>query len=212
MKKVFSLSVIIMAALLISCSSQKITSSYINQDAQAKGPFNKICVIALVPNTTQKIAVENKMAELIKSRGTNAVESSTILPMQIANEVISREELVEKLKAESCDAVLTISELDVRTEERYVPGAAPMPLPPYRYRYYNNYYSYYSYRYNQIYEPGYVTRQTTYFFENNFYDLESGELLWSIQSSAFEPSDIDSWFEEYSSLIIKELKKEDLLK
>jgi len=57
-----------------------------------------------------------------------------------------------------------------------------------------------------------VTQETTYFFETNFYDTASEDLLWSIQSSAFEPTDLDSWFKGYESLIVDQLQKEGLLK
>jgi hypothetical protein len=207
------LSGLLLTLFLMACSSsQRVTSSWINKEAIPDEPYKTICIIALVPDKTAKLSIEDKMAKLLTDRGVKAVKSTELFPLTFTdNEEIPREKLVERMKGAGCDGIFTIAELDVKTEERYVPGTQPMPLPPFRYRYYNSYYSYYAYRYNQIYEPGYVTTETTYFFETNFYDLATENLLWSVQSEAFEPTGIDSWFQGYSSLLINQLKKEGML-
>ena len=76
---------------------------------------------------------------------------------------------------------------------------------------YGSYYGYYSYYYPMVYSPGYYTTNKTYYLESNFYDLEEDLLLWSIQSEAYNPSSIDSWFDQYSYDLLKELKREGLI-
>ena len=196
---------------VLGCSTQKVTSSWVNREALPQKPITSLCVIAIVPDMAARFSIEDKMETLLQSRGLKVVKSSELFPPRLSDDAVPREEMISKMKDAGCDGVLTISELDVTTEERYVPAIEPTPLPPYRYRYYGSYHTYYNYRYNQVYRPGYVTTDKTYFFETNFYDLESENLLWSIQSSAFEPADIESWFYEFSKLILKQLKKEGML-
>lgn len=196
--------------LLLGCSSsQQITSTWVKEDSAGKGPFESIFVAALIPNETQRAAVEDKMAEALKKRGHKVETSTNLFPK---GQAMTKDERIKMIKDSGCDGILTISILDVKTESRYIKGSDPAYLPPYRFRFYDSYSSYYSYRNAQISTPGYVEKQTTYFFETNFYDTASENLLWSIQSSAFQPSNIENWFDGYKPVIIKELKKEGLLK
>jgi hypothetical protein len=50
----------------------------------------------------------------------------------------------------------------------------------------------------------------TFFLESNLYDIASEKLLWSIQSTANNPEDLDSFFKGYSKLLRDHLKKEGL--
>ncbi|WP_147377169.1 hypothetical protein [Mangrovibacterium diazotrophicum] len=175
--------------------------------------YKSVFVVALVPNKAQRFAVEEKMVQAIRQKGHMAEKSSDWFPSGFtADEELSKEAQLAIIKKAGCDGILTLSQLDTKTESHYVQGTVVAPLPPYRFRYYGSYYPYYNYRYSQIYDPGYVTQETTYFFETNFYDTASEDLLWSIQSSAFEPTDLDSWFKGYESLIVEQLQKEGLLK
>jgi len=76
---------------------------------------------------------------------------------------------------------------------------------------YGSYYGYYRYYSPMVYSPGYYTTDKTYYIETNFYDLEEDLLLWSIQSEAYNPSSLDSWFDQYSFNLLNELAREGLI-
>ncbi len=76
---------------------------------------------------------------------------------------------------------------------------------------YGSYYGYYNHYYPQVYSSGYYTSDNTYYIESNFYDLEQDQLLWSIQSEAYNPPTLDKWFDRYSYDLLDELKKEGLI-
>jgi hypothetical protein len=76
---------------------------------------------------------------------------------------------------------------------------------------YGSYYGYYNYYSPQVYSPGYYSSDKTYYIESNFYDLASDELLWSIQSEAYNPTSLESWFKEYSYQLLNELRAEKLI-
>ena len=115
----------------------------------------------------------------------------------------------EAIKRTGCDAVFVIALLDVMAIETYQPGRAYYPMS---YGMYGSYYGYYNHYYPMVYSPGYYTTDKTYYIETNFYDLESDQLLWSIQSEAYNPSSLDSWFDRYSYDLLRELEREGLLK
>lgn len=205
------LSALIFASILSACGpSQKITNSWINPEARSRGPYESIFVIVLSQNIGTSFSVEDRMAALIASRGQKVVVSSAVFPPNTSiSENFTREQMAEAIKKTGCDAVFVIALLDVKTVETYQPGAAYYPMT---YGMYGSYYGYYNYYYPQVYSSGYYSTDKTYYIESNFYDLDKDQLLWSIQSEAYNPSSIDTWFDQYSYDLLNELSKEGLLR
>jgi len=209
MKSIYFPTVLI-ALLLSACGpSQKITNSWINPEAGANAPYKSIFVIVLSQTKETSFSVEDRMAAIIASRGQKVVLASSVFPPNLSiSENFSREEMAAAIKRTGCDAVFVIALLDVKAEEYYQPGRAYYPM---NYGMYGSYYGYYNHYYPMVYSPGYYTSDKTYYIESNFYDLEHDQLLWSIQSEAYNPSSIDSWFDRYSYDLLNELKKEGLI-
>jgi hypothetical protein len=202
--------VLIFVAILSGCGpSQKITTSWINPEAHSKGPFKSIFVMVMARTQAASFDVEDRMASTIESRGTKAVRSSDVFPPQLSiSENFNREQMAEAIKRTGCDAVFIIAVLDVKSVDTYHPGTAYYPM---NYGMYGSYYGYYHYYSPQVYSPGYYSSDKTYYIESNFYDLASDQLLWSIQSEAYNPSSLERWFNEYSYQLLNELKKEKLI-
>ena len=59
-----------------------------------------------------------------------------------------------------------------------------------------------------MYDPGYYVNDKTYFIESNLYDVESEDIIWSVQSEAYNPSNLESASNKYAAQLIKELKQE----
>ena len=59
--------------------------------------------------------------------------------------------------------------------------------------------------------PDIMPRIKPIFFENNFYDTESEDLLFSIQSKAVNPPHLEKFSKEYATSLITQLKKEGIL-
>ena len=108
------------------------------------------------------------------------------------------------------DGVLTVALLHEETKERYVAGSSA--YAPYSYGYYGSYYGYYSYRYPTVYEPGYYSTEKTYFIETNLFDVESGALVWSMQSQSYSPANLESFAKGYAALVAYQLKKDGIKK
>lgn len=204
------LSFLLLALLVSACGpSQKITNSWINPEAATKDPYKSIFVIVLSQNTGNSFSVEDRMAGIIASRGQKAVVSSSVFPPRLSiSDEFTREDMAAAIKRTGCDAVFMISVLDVLSVESYQPGRAYHPMS---YGMYGSYYGYYSHYSPMVYSPGYYTTDKTYYIETNFYDVEEDLLLWSIQSEAYNPTSLDSWFDQYSYDLLNELAKEGLI-
>ena len=202
--------ILLFALAFSACGpSQKITNSWINPEAGSKSPYESIFVIVLSQNKETSFSVEDRMAAMIASRGQKVELSSAVFPPNLSiSENFTREQMAEAIKRTGCDAVFVIALLDVKTVEYYQPGRAYYPM---NYGMYGSYYGYYNHYYPQVYSPGYYSSDKTYYIESNFYDLEQDQLLWSIQSEAYNPSSLDSWFDRYSYNLLNELKNEGLI-
>lgn len=208
--KAHQILILLSALILSACGpSQQITNSWINPEAKSKGPYNSIFVIVLSPSNATSFSVEDRLAGIITSRGQKVVVSSAVFPPNLSiSENFTREDMAAAIARTGCDAVLTVAQLDVKTVETYNPGTAYYPM---NYGMYGSYYGYYNYYSPQIYKPGYYSTDRTYYVETNFYDLDEDKLLWSIQSEAYNPSSLDSWFDRYSYDLLKELENEGLI-
>lgn len=196
--------------ILTACeSSQKITASWVNRDLIPKEPYKSIFILALASDNSARFALENRIGNYMTKRGKTVVKSSELFPAKFVDVSITKEQLAKIIKDKGCDGVFTISLLDTKTEQYYVPGTS---YAPYAYGYYGSYYGYYGYYAPQAYTPGYYATDKTYYVETNFYDVASDKLIWSIQSSATNPTSFDSWFQDYSRLIVYKLQKEGLIK
>ena len=60
--------------------------------------------------------------------------------------------------------------------------------------------------------PGYYTTDQTYFIEGNLFDANTNELLYSIQSKAYNPTDIATESAVYTTLVFDQMQKDGLLK
>jgi hypothetical protein len=201
----------VLLVIMSACTpSQQVINSWKNPDIKPKDHYESVFIIAFAQDLNTKIAVENELAKVVESRGRKAVKSSSVLTSAfLADTNSTREELIQKIRAAGCDAAFTVVLYDVKTDESYQPATAYYPV---EHTFYDSYHRYAVYYFDYVEEPGYTITDRTFYFETNFYDIASGEMLSSIQSDAFNPSDIKSLMKGYSKLMISQLKKEGLIK
>ena len=202
-------SLLLFALLLTSCGpTQKITSSWADPDATTKGPYNKVFVVALSPNSNANYDIEDQMAKVLNSRGFRVARSTDIFPPKFSiTQDLTREQLTAAIAKTGSDAVLVLALLDSKSVESYNPGTVYAPV---NYGYYGSFYGYYNYYYPVVYSPGYYSVDKTFYLECNLYDLAADKLLWSIQSEARNPKDLHSWFKAYANMLISHLKRKGL--
>ena len=194
--------------ILVSCSSSRITSSWKAPDVQQK-KFKKILVVGLLleKDRALKERMEEHIVGDLKGLGYDAICSCNEYSPK-AFENLKEAEALQKLNGGGIDAVLTVVMLDKTKERYYVPGR--VYYTPYTI-YYRRWWGYYSTMYDRIYEPGYYTENTRYFWESNLYDINTKELLYSVQTESFDPSSAESMAHEYGTLIVNDMVKNGVL-
>ncbi len=200
---------VLTALIFTSCGpSMKITGNWMNNDVMGKGKFQKVFIYGILPNEGSRQSLEDALAKAAEMEGIHAVKSYEVFGPNFPKQSTTDEEIIAKIKEVGCDAVFTTALVDVQSETRYVPGStmyAPYPA----YGYYGSFGGYYSHS-AYIYEPGYYTEDQTYFLESNLYDTENGEIVWSVQSEAYNPTNASNASRQYAALLFDKLKREGL--
>ena len=112
------------------------------------------------------------------------------------------------MKISGVDAVITIVLLDKQKESKYVPGS--IHYSPYGY-YYNRFWGYRTTLYQRIYEPGYYVTDTKYFWESNLYNMNTQQLVYSVQTQSFDPANSASLGHQYGKLIVNDMISNNII-
>jgi hypothetical protein len=197
------------ALLITGCYTSVITNTWKSKSIKSK-KFEKILVIALVKQKDRSLreSMENHLVGDLVEKGITAISSLKEYGPK-SFEALSENEVIQKLDNSGIDAVITIVLLDKEKEKYYVPGR--VYYSPYTI-YHRRFWGYYTTMYDRIYEPGYYSENTNYFWESNFFDAKTKELIYSVQTKSFNPNSSNALANEYGKLICNDLFKKDILK
>ena len=172
--------------------------------------YHDILVVAMMnqQNHALRSNMENHLVNDLMSKGVQAHAAIPLLGPK-ALEGKSEEAVLEYLQEPNTDAILTIVLLNKQKEKYYVPGR--VNYTPYV-TYHRHFWGYYQTLYGRIYEPGYYSENTEYFWESNLYDAKTKELIYSVQTTSFDPSSTDKLAHEYGKVITEDLLKNGLIK
>ncbi len=194
---------------LIGCSTAtKITTSW-KADSIVAQKYNKLIVVGLIKDSDRSIQekMENHLVGDLKELGYNAVSSLQEYGPR-AFDKMDESQVLGKLKNSGVDAVVTIVLLDKKREQRYMPSS--IHYSPFGY-YHNRFGRYYGTMQMRIYEPGYYVTDTKYFWESNFYDMNTQDLIYSAQTSSFDPVNVESLGHDYGKMIVKDMVNQNVL-
>jgi len=199
-------------------------------EAQA---YNKIGIGVLIPSTPKRIIVESALEEKFKEKGINAVATFNMFPLAgKAKEIIAmakptkeeiRKVVDEGINKNNLDALMLVTLLDVKKEQRYVEtSSVTIGMPGYGGTgYYGNSYSdpyrsgytdYYAYSVGTVYSNGYYTEDVTYFIECNLYDVKTRKLIWTGHTKTVDLTTIEEEAPIFSKIIVENLLLKNILK
>lgn len=207
MKKTVYFMSALFVILFVSCGpSQKVTSSWKNPQVTTTPQYKKIFIMALVPNQNYRSIIEQDLAAAAQSHRFQTISSMDIIPSTFtAHNGITKEEILQRVRAAGADAILTTALVDKTSETRYVPGTTTYTP----YMGYGGFGGYYGYAYGSMYStPGYYTEDKTYFMEARLFDVASENMIWSAQSEAYNPSKIEKFSKEYTDLLVERMQRD----
>ena len=192
----------------VGCSSSKITSTWKAENTVPQ-KYDKIMVLGLIRDSDRSLQqnMEDHLVGDLQNLGYNAVSSLKIYgPKAFDN--MDETDALNKIKNSGIDAVVTIVLLDKQKERKYVPGN--LTYSPYGY-YYDRFWGYRSVLYQRIYQPGYYVTDTKYFWESNLYEMKDQQLVYSVQTKSFDPSDKETMAHDYGMMMVKDMVKQNVL-
>jgi len=214
MKMIISCILLASCTLIMSCgSSQEVISFWKNPKSAQEKKYKSVFIIAVTPDRDARNIVETDLAIAANAKGLSVTRSIDAFPGKFTNDILpSKDEVREKIKESKCEAVFTVSLLDEKSEQRFIPDATTYAggygYSPYSsYSYYGSYSTYVAFSFPMTSTPGYYDAKKRYFLEGNLYDAVSEEIRWSMQSSAYDPSDLGSASRDYARLLIHQLEK-----
>lgn len=201
-------SVLLVMALLLGCTTSRITSTW-QQKGAAPQAYNKIMVLGLIREADRSLRenMENHLVGDLRALGYNAYSSYDQFGPK-AFEGLSEDKVYDRLKENGADAVLTIVLLNKEKEKYYVPGR--ISYSPYAV-YYHRFGGYYTTLIERIESPGYYSESTRYFWESNLYDLTTKEMVYSVQTQSFDPSSTEELAHDYGELIVEDMARRKVL-
>jgi hypothetical protein len=214
MKKLNKIQLILISSLLLlfafSCrtSSTMITGTWEREGIEKD--YNHILVASLSTNVNLKASMERAMEQSLREKGVEASQSIDLIPPKFVDDEDQKRKIINAIRDDGVDAILTVSIIDKDTETRYTPGsAAYAPYP--RHRFYGNFWGYYNHWYPRFYTPGYYSEDKIYFIETNLYDAETEDLIWSAQSQTYNPTDIESLSRDFVEEIVGRLAEDNII-
>jgi hypothetical protein len=192
----------------------KVTGSWVNKEKAAGKTYSSVFIIVLTQNLETRTILENDLANAATANGIKAVKSLAVFgPVVATNDTAVMAALMRKVKEKECETILTVSLVDAKSETRYIPEQSYTYDPMMHYGgYYGTFVNYYSYSYSHVYSSGYYDTKSTYYLETNLYEVSDGGILFSIQTKAMNPPEINKASTQFTGTLIDELKRNDLLK
>ena len=187
---IFALGVVTLAALVASCASTEMTSTW--TDPAAKGAqLSKVAVVCLTKDAGLRRIAEDTTASNLA--GAQAIPSYQILG---DTDLKDLDTVKSKLRAAGINAVLTMRMTGVSEQVTDVGGP------------YGTFDGYWGYAAGAVYGPGYLQTETVVHMVSNLYSLEQNKLLWSGVSKTFDPSSAQGFMNDVSKAVAKSLEKE----
>lgn len=198
----------IAATLFFSCQTSKITHAWKEGNTFPK-KYKKVLVLGVLTDNDRELKskMEMHLVNDLKDLGYFAQSATEIFPPGTFVKGDTAK-AAAAIQSKNYDAVLTVVLLNKTKEKYYVPGK--VINTPYMY-YHNRFDRYYDIIYQRIYSEGYYAEDTKIFWESNFYDVAEKKLVYSVQTSSFDPGSKETLAHYYGVLIANSLVKNKII-
>lgn len=200
--------VFLLILVMISCGTgTKVTGSWTKIDLQPES-FKKVVVLGIAQNSVNRRIFEDQVETRLQNMGYPVVAALDYLPPNAAIGTITKEIVGDIFKSAGVDAIFTMSLRHEEDTRHYVPASGAYYSPYYAgygfYDYYGGFGSYY-------YSPGYYTGSVKVYLEANLFDFESGDLLWSAQTTTTNVSDVNKMAVQFADIIVADFVRQNVL-
>ena len=197
------------AALLLigaaGCTAQtRVDKLYHDRDAAAGG-YERLLVVGIAGSSPERQQFEELLVEALADRGGNAVAGYTRLGLST---VLLQESINDAAAAAGADGILVTHVVSVSTSAEFQEGRVEVQAqcrggdPA----------DYFLYDYEELKEPDSVAFAHEVVVVTNLYDAQSGERVWTIQSTCVDKAELQDVFRQEADAIARQLRRDRLLR
>jgi len=155
--------------------------------------------------------IETDLAAAAIAKGFKVVKSIDASPPSLKDpKPPTKDEVLNKVKENNCDAIFVAALLKKEDSLRYTPSKTKY-APNTHAATYGNFYGYYSNYSTALSTNAYYTQEKKYFIQSNLYDVATKEIMWSVQSKIFDPASLKDFSRVYTGSLIMKLENSTIL-
>lgn len=207
MKRILYLFITSLLLAACSTSSTSVTGSWTRLDHEP-AVYDDVVVLGIAHNSVNRRIFEDQVETRLEEKGYPVIAALDLLPPNAAIGTITKDIVMEIFKSAGVDGVFTMSFRHEEDTRRYVPAQGVYYTP-----YYYNvpFYDYYGGFSNYYYSPGYYTGSVKIYLEANFFDFETGELIWSAETKTVDVSNIEQMAIQFADAIVADFIRQNVL-
>jgi len=196
---------ILVALALVSvvsgCSSTKLVTQWENPQA-VPARFSRILVIGVTQQAATRRLFEDAFVAKLRTEGVEAVPSYQLIPEDGQVDEARLQEAVTRAQA---DGVLMTRLLGVERKTEIAPGYYGPPPVGW------GFYPWYTAGWVAFYEPPRVYQYDVATSETSLYDVRRNQLVWTGTVQTRAPADVVKEIQRYADIVVKALRKEQVL-
>lgn len=201
---------ILITVLFASCSTAKVTDSWLNDTYKDYQP-KKILIIGLTDNLTGRILFEEQLKTELINRGLDAIESYKVFKPKFTSLKQTEEDIeieIKRLSKDGFDAVLISA---VKGIDEKVSYSGDNFKTYYYWRRFGHYY----YLVQDVYlQEGYYSKYKIYHIEASLYNIKENDdksLVWVASYDVVDPKQINKTVTNYVKAVIKSLEENQVI-
>ena len=194
---------LIATLMTVACTSTQIISSWREADKTVTiNQLNKVLVVALFNNETNRHKAEDQMAGYLNGKGVVSYNYFSD-KFNRKNEDVIR----ETISADGFDGAVTMRLIDVEKEKIYLPSNQPL-YPAYS----RNFPAYYYRNYGYYQQQDYYRTTRIYTVETNVYSIKENKIIWTGITKTTDPEGVNKLTGEIAQVVYKQMVKEGFIK
>lgn len=198
--------VLILALLMVGCSSTKLAESWEAPDIN-EPPAQRIFLIALIKDPVTRRFFEKHFVEEARKKGVEVIPSYEYMPN--ATDSDEKEEIVRLVNKIGVGGVLVAQLKGVHKEYKYVPSRLDWFPDAYGSMFF---YDYYYQNYRAIYRPGYVGSDNYFSVQLRYFSVKSEKMLWAANTVTKNPRSVVGTIEQIADEVLSDLTGSSLVK
>jgi len=207
MKTLIKLSSFILLLSLASCTTTRVTSSWIVNNPPANA-VQKVLILSVMPDREQRDNIEQSMVAELSRNGVNAVSGTTVFgPNGFRG--LTEEQTDAKLKEFNFTSVMIVSLVAKNRQTTIHPGTFYVMPRPMMGR--SFYYRRFMFAHDVMFTPAFVSTSTDFILQADLFTIEPDALIYSAQTRTYDPSNARALATSFSREIVSQMRSKGLI-